>query len=138
MSSRPCTWRPVRGRWLILVIVYALASLLMPGLALAHAAVGAQSRVWAFDLQGQVHVAGQRALTLDLHQGCGLAEHDSASGALLAARGEVRFAQRGVSWTFRHGESAGRTIEDVAAGLGSGTTNPSQMPIQTITRDGVA
>ena len=54
-----------------------------------------------------------------------------------AARGVPRFAQRGVSSTFRHGEFAGRTIEDVAAGLRSGAINPSQLPIQTITRDGV-
>jgi len=49
----------------------------------------------------------------------------------------VRFGQKGISSTFRHGEFAGRTIDDVAAGLRSGAIKPSQLPIQTITRDGV-
>ena len=56
---------------------------------------------------------------------------------LPATRGGVRFAQRGVSSTFRHGEFAGRAIDDVAAGLRSGAISPGQLPIQTITRDGV-
>jgi hypothetical protein len=54
-----------------------------------------------------------------------------------AARGGVRFGQRGVSPTFRGGEFAGRTIEDVAAGLRSGAISPDQLPLQVITRDGV-
>jgi len=49
----------------------------------------------------------------------------------------VRFGQKGISSTFRHGEFAGRTIDDVAAGLRSGAIKPSHLPIQTITRDGV-
>ncbi len=38
---------------------------------------------------------------------------------------------------FRHGEFAGRSISDVAAGLRSGAISPNQLPLQTITRDGV-
>jgi RHS repeat-associated protein len=53
------------------------------------------------------------------------------------ASGGIRFAQRGVSSTFRHGEFAGRTINDVASGLRSGAISPDQLPIQTITRKGV-
>ena len=53
-----------------------------------------------------------------------------------AARG-IRFGQQGVSATFRHGEFAGRTIEEVAAGLRSGAISPNQLPIQTITRNGI-
>jgi len=70
-----------------LAILLVLASLLVPGIASAHSATGAENRVWAFDLAEQVHVAGQHALTLELHQGYDLVEYDSASGSLLAARG---------------------------------------------------
>jgi hypothetical protein len=49
----------------------------------------------------------------------------------------IQFAQKGVSRTFRHGEFAGRTIEEVAAALRSGVIKAEQLPIQTITRDGV-
>ena len=50
---------------------------------------------------------------------------------------EVRFAQRGISEVFRHGEFAGRTIDEVAAGLQAGTIAPGQLPIQVIERGGV-
>ncbi|MGH7966667.1 MAG: RHS repeat-associated core domain-containing protein, partial [Candidatus Binatia bacterium] len=53
-----------------------------------------------------------------------------------AARG-IQFAQRGVSATFRHGEFAGKTVQEVAAGLRSGVIRPEQLPIQVITRNGV-
>jgi hypothetical protein len=53
------------------------------------------------------------------------------------AAGGVRFAQRGISATFRHGEFAGKTIQEVAAGLKTGAINPNQLPIQTITREGI-
>jgi hypothetical protein len=74
------------------VLLCVLASLLVPGIASAHSAAGAENRVWAFDLSEQVHVAGAATLTPELHQGCGLAEYDSASGSLLAARGGLRIA----------------------------------------------
>ena len=79
----------MRSRWPILALLCVLASLLVPGIASAHTAVGAENRVWAFDLQEQVHVAGQRALTLELHQGYELADYDSASGSLLAPKTAV-------------------------------------------------
>ena len=62
----------------------------------------------------------------------------ATSGGAEAAEGGVQFAQRGVSATFRHGEFAGKTIEEVAAGLRGGAISPSQLPIQTITRNGVS
>jgi hypothetical protein len=49
----------------------------------------------------------------------------------------IRFAQQGVSSAFRHGEFAGRTIADVAAGLRSGTISPNQLPINVVTRNGI-
>ncbi len=58
----------------------------MPGIASAHSAAGTENRVWAFDLPEQVHVAGAAALALELHQGYELAQYDSASDSLLAAR----------------------------------------------------
>ena len=76
----------MRSRWPILTLLCVLASLLVPGIASAHAAGSAENRVWAFDLAEQVHVAGQHALTLDLHQGYELAEYDLASDSLLAAK----------------------------------------------------
>ncbi len=76
----------MKGRHL-LALLCVLASLLVPGTTSANAAVSAQSRVWAFDLAEQVHVAGQRALTLELQWGSALAEYDCASSSLLAATG---------------------------------------------------
>ncbi len=80
----------MRNRWPTLALLCALASLLVPGIASASAGGSAENRVWAFDLAEQVHVAGQRALTLELHQGCELAEYDCASGSLLAPNGGGR------------------------------------------------
>ena len=80
----------MRNRWPILALLCVLASLLAGGIASAHAASGAENRVWGFDLAEQIHVGGQRALTPELHQGYELAEYDSASGSLLAARGGTR------------------------------------------------
>lgn len=47
-----------------------LASLLVPGIASASTGSGAETRVWAFDLQDQVGVGVERSLTLVLHRGC--------------------------------------------------------------------
>ncbi len=80
----------MRPRWPILALLCVLASLLVPGIASAHPVSGAENRVWAFDLAEQAHVAGQHALTPDQHQGCELAEYDSASGSLLAAKGGAK------------------------------------------------
>jgi hypothetical protein len=49
---------------------------------------------------------------------------------------EVRFAQKGVSSTFRYGEFAGKTVDEVVAGLKSGAIQPDQLPIQVVVRDG--
>jgi hypothetical protein len=51
--------------------------------------------------------------------------------------GGIQFGQQGMSATFRHGEFAGQTIEEVASGLRSGSISPDQLPLQTITRDGI-
>ncbi len=50
---------------------------------------------------------------------------------------QVRFAQKGISAVFRHGEFAGKTIDEVAAGLQAGTVALDQLPIQVIERGGV-
>jgi len=84
----------MRNRWPILALLCVLASLLAGGIASAHSATGAENRVWAFDLAEQVHVAGASALTLELHQGSALAEYDSASGSLLAAKGGAKGAPK--------------------------------------------
>ncbi len=77
----------MRSRRPILMLLCALASQLVPGIASASTASGAETRVWAFELADGVRVGGERSLTLDLHQGCELAEYDFASGSPLAAKG---------------------------------------------------
>jgi len=62
------------------------------------------------------------------------------TGEIAAGRGAsggVRAAQKSVSSTFRHGEFAGKTIDEVASGLRSGAISPDRLPLQTITRDGI-
>ncbi|HEX5387138.1 MAG TPA: RHS repeat-associated core domain-containing protein [Gemmatimonadales bacterium] len=49
----------------------------------------------------------------------------------------IRFAQRGSSGVFRHGEFAGQAVKDVAAGLRSGAISPDQLPIKAVVRDGI-
>jgi hypothetical protein len=51
--------------------------------------------------------------------------------------GGIRFGQQGISSTFRHGEFAGKTIEEVVAGIRSGAIKIDQLPIQVITRDNI-
>jgi len=46
----------MRNRWPILALLCVLASLLVPGIASAHSAAGAENRGWAFDLPEQVHL----------------------------------------------------------------------------------
>ena len=77
----------MRSRWPIVMLLCVLASLLVPGIASASMASGAETRVWAFDLQDQVRVGGERSLTLDLHPGCEATYDQLASDSLLAARG---------------------------------------------------
>ena len=84
-------------------------------------------------------VAGD--VSLEVPMGCGRAWLERTAECFVAPSAinpsEIRFGQQGVSATFRNGEFAGQSIEDVAAGLRSGTIQPSQVPIQTITRNGV-
>ena len=77
-TSRPCA---------LMAVLCVLASLLVPGIASASTAPGAETRVWAFDRQNQVGAEVEPSLTLELHRGCAPREYDSASGSLLAARG---------------------------------------------------
>ena len=109
----------MRNRWPILALLCVLASLLAGGIASAHAASGAENRVWGFDLAEQIHVGGQRALTPELHQGYELAEYDSASGSLLAAKGAPK-----------PGDKVYRVWGDKAGPNGSywSRTNPADVP----------
>ena len=54
-----------------------------------------------------------------------------------ASTNTIRFGQRAISPTFRHGEFAGQSIDEVAVGLRSGAINPDQLLVHTIMRDGV-
>lgn len=58
----------MRSRWPILMLLCVLASLLVPGVASASTIAGAETRVWAFDLQDHACVWVERSLTLDRKQ----------------------------------------------------------------------
>jgi len=77
----------IRNRCLLLAILFALASLLVPGIASAGTTVGAETRVGASDLAEQVHVGVERSASPELPPGCGRASDDLASDSLLVPRG---------------------------------------------------
>ena len=82
-------------------------------------------------LGDHVHVAGQHALTPQLHQGSALAQYDSASGSLLAAGGGREGVQQGEASVRRHGEGgqANRNDERRHAGVqGSEQGTPGSIP----------
>jgi len=76
-----------------MVVLCVLASLLVPGIASASTAAGAETRVGVFDLPEQAFVGGAASLTLELHRGCELAYDQLASDSLLAARGGAATAR---------------------------------------------
>ena len=117
----------MRNRWPILALLCVLASLLVPGIASASAVSSAENRVWAFDLAEQIHVGESASLTLELHQGYELAEYDSASGSLLAARGGAQSAANGLRLQKQLGSA--EQLADLASGggraiAGAGTRTP--------------
>jgi len=61
----------------------------------------------------------------------------TASAAEEVAPVGIRFAQRGISSTFRSGEFAGKSVKSVAGGLPNGTISASQLPLNVVVRDGV-
>ena len=77
------------------MLLCVLASLLVPGIASASTASGAETRVWAFNLADGVRVGVERSLTLELHRGCEIAYDRLASDSLLAARGATRATAHG-------------------------------------------
>ena len=107
----------MRNRWPIFALLCVLASLLVPGIASAHSAAGAENRVWGFDLAEQIHVGGQRALTPELHQGCEPREYDSASGSPLAAKGGA--GARGNGLPGKGGPPDGTLVRDTGHGTGT-------------------
>ncbi len=84
----------------LLVLLCVLASSLVPGIASAQSAAGAENRVWAFDPVEQVHVGDPATRNSEQHQGYDPRDYDSASDSLLAARGE-RWSE--ASWTTSSG-----------------------------------
>jgi len=86
-----------RSAWVLLAIVCFLASLLVPGIASAHSAAGAENRVWAFDLQDQTCAGVERSPTLELHRGREPTYDDLASDSLLAARGAGALGGRAIT-----------------------------------------
>jgi hypothetical protein len=65
----------------------------------------------------------------------GLAKAEDVVGVARIVKKEIRFGQKSISRIFRHGKFAGKSIDEVAAGLRKGTIKPEQLPIKVITRD---
>ncbi|MBX3373176.1 MAG: hypothetical protein KF817_05020 [Phycisphaeraceae bacterium] len=86
----------VSSRDPLLAILCVLASLLVPAIASANSAAGAETLAWAFDLQDQVGVKVERSLTFALHQGWAPTYDQLASDSLLAARGGAHSAANAV------------------------------------------
>lgn len=99
--------------WPILALLCVLASLLVPGIASASTAAGAETRVWAFDLAEQTSVGVEHSPTLEPHQGFAPTYDQLASDSLLAARGGAS-AARGAATAF------GRSVQSLKDTLGSG------------------
>lgn len=122
----------MRSRWPLLAILCVLASLLAPGIASASTAPGAETRVWAFDLQNQVGVGVERSLTLELRQGCAPTYDEIASDSLLAARGGTTAARQ----IGRAGEAAVRAAHDIgpsrAITIGGRTRIPDGLTSTTL------
>jgi hypothetical protein len=103
----------------ILMLLCVLASLLVPGIASASTAAGAENRVWAFDLPEQALVGDSASLTPELHRGCEPTYDQLASDSLLAAKGGSKIvAGNGTEITgfTRHGIN--RAIGDGASRAG--------------------
>lgn len=76
----------MRSRWRILMLLCLVASMLIPGIASASTAAGAETRAWAFGFAEHARAGVERSLTLELCQGCELGYDQLASDSLLAAR----------------------------------------------------
>lgn len=69
------------------------AGLLVPGIASANAAAGAETRVVTFGLQEQVRAGVAATPTVELHRGCALA-YGLASDSLLVPRGTTQLSKQ--------------------------------------------
>jgi len=121
------------------LFLLAIASALLPCAPLAASSetvLTSKTRAELFSLGGENRVE-QSAFDSVKRVENGVCLRGIVLGSSVAPNSAVRFGQKGISPTFRNGEFAGRTIDDVAAGLRSGAIKPSQLPIQTVTRDGV-
>lgn len=109
----------IRNRCPLLAILFALASLLVPGIASASTTVGAETRVGASDLAEQVHVGVERSASLELPPGCGRASDDLASDSLLVPRGAAGAESALLAERFRASLSAQElaTASRVGSGL---------------------
>ncbi len=107
----------VKQAQVLLKAVLLLASLLVPGIASASTAAGAETRVWAFDLADESHVGVEPSLTLELHRGCAPTYDQLASDSLLAARGGAKAVD--ASKLHHIFDKAGRNLDDVVRATGS-------------------
>lgn len=85
----------MRSRWPILAILCVLAILLVPVIASASTAAGAETRVMGLELGNPTSVRVERTPTLATQQGYAPAYDDFASDSLLAARGGTYVLKNG-------------------------------------------
>jgi hypothetical protein len=107
------------GRWPFLAILCALASLLVPGIASAGTAAGAETRIGVFDLSEQVRIRGSASLTFAPHPGCEPTYDQLASDFLLAARGGSALSKAGQALDHGGLTRAGRALEKHGSRPGS-------------------
>lgn len=102
-------------RHLLLLFIHAV--LVVPGIASASTAAGAETRVGVFDLQEQAFLGAAASLTLELHPGCEPTYDQLASDSLLAARGASRIVDANkLNHVFG---KAGRNLEPLVEKFGS-------------------
>ena len=77
----------MKSPWFRLLILFILASWLVPATASANSPASAEGLVWAIGLQEQAQVAGAASPTLELRPGCELSYDDYTSGSPPAAKG---------------------------------------------------
>ncbi len=127
----------MRSRWPLFAILCVLASLLVPGIASASTAPGAETRVGAFDLQDQVHVGLECSLTHELHRGCDLAYDQHSSGSPLAAKGAARAVDPNkLNHIFRPGHNLGGLVK-ASGGSPEGAFNAVQQAANQALKDGL-
>jgi len=142
-GSRRASSSLIRGewqgeaRWPVLMLLCILASLLVPGIASATTAAGAETRDGVFDLAEQVRVGVEASLTLELRPGCEPTYDQLASDSLLAARGAARAVDPNtLNHIFRPGHNLDGLVR-ASGGSTEGAFNAAQQAANQALREGL-